>query len=243
MRFKRFNQEKVILNVRLSFGPIMMVQPFDERLISCSLNLVNAGTVDIEYHNKIFKFLTRYDMGLDKNVEDSLEMPAMTFGNPLETSTAATATTTAGITTTTTTTTSTSTTTPTITKDTIINSVQGVEEISNDELDKIFLKEEARETFIEKISEEEKEFVNGLEVNKQLAQPETEEEQGPVKDSIDRRFFNLDDKLFDDKSSMLFMLDKPSEINKIVNSAKRHQFDFTIVIMLVFLNACLRQFF
>ena len=61
---------KMIMNVRLSFGPIQVVQPFRERLVSCNLDLISADYVNLDFHNKIYKFLSREDIGLDKNPED-----------------------------------------------------------------------------------------------------------------------------------------------------------------------------
>jgi len=74
-RFRRSNWStdqfnKVIMNIRLSFGPIYVPQPINERLISCSLDLVNLETVQLDYQNKVFKFLSKNDIGLDKNADD-----------------------------------------------------------------------------------------------------------------------------------------------------------------------------
>ena len=80
---------KQIMNVRLSFGPIYVAQPIEERLVSCSLELVNPRTVRLDYHNKVFKFLTKNNMGLDLSVEDIVEKGRY---HKMETSTMATST-------------------------------------------------------------------------------------------------------------------------------------------------------
>lgn len=66
-------QNKPIMNIRLSFGPISVAQPIHDRVISCSLNLVNAQKMIMDYDNTVYKFLTSRDLGMDKNAEDVLE--------------------------------------------------------------------------------------------------------------------------------------------------------------------------
>ncbi len=75
-------ESKTIMNVRLGFGPIFVPQPIQDRVVSCSLDLVNADKMKIDYQNTVFKLLSSNDLGLDKNAEDLLEFNS---GNTLNT--------------------------------------------------------------------------------------------------------------------------------------------------------------
>ena len=73
-RIKRNSSaQKNIMNVRLSFGPIYVPQPFESRLISCNLDLINHKTLNADYDYKVFAFLSNQDLGVDMTAKDYAE--------------------------------------------------------------------------------------------------------------------------------------------------------------------------
>lgn len=53
--------------IRLGVGPIRIDAPFEQSLISCDLDLINADDVNLDHRSRVYKYLFKEDIGIDKD--------------------------------------------------------------------------------------------------------------------------------------------------------------------------------
>lgn len=61
---------KSFYKIRLGLGPVRIEEPFEQSLISCDLDLINADDVNLDHRSKVFKYLFKEDIGIDKDEMD-----------------------------------------------------------------------------------------------------------------------------------------------------------------------------
>lgn len=219
-RIKRSNRgNKNILNVRLSFGPIYVPQPFDSRLISCNLDLVNHQTMQAVYDHKVFGFLSQQDLGTDMTAQDYKETERSgkartsqnqksTFDRMAPTSTSSPVVVTS---------------TPTEIKRTR----QPVKDMTDDQLNKIFETETVIEDLEQKIIKEQgiekyERFTEKIQKDAADKQAKLEKEQ-LLKESEKEQVKKQDRRLFEMDEDFLSSLDKIEKIElpDIFNAANK----------------------
>lgn len=208
-------QNKSIMNVRLSFGPVHVSQPIENRLVSCTLDLVNDQTVQLDYHDKIFKFLSEKDMGLDKNYEDLMDMKMRKTHNTPVLDTTTRSSVSEEIT---------STSTPKMKPE---SSTHRIDEMSDEKLNEIFKEQEVIKDLEEIIKEHEIIKEQGIqkyetEILESIAKNEESEKE------FDRRF---DEHFAKDR---LFFIDPPTELK--FNASPKNVLDFYIFALVAFIH-------
>lgn len=61
------DNQKMFYRIRLGLGPVRIEAPFEQSLISCDLDLINADDVNLDHRSRVFKYMFKEDIGLDKD--------------------------------------------------------------------------------------------------------------------------------------------------------------------------------
>jgi len=61
---------KSFYTVRLIVGPVKIEEPFEQSLVSCDLDLINSDDVNLDHRSRVFKYLFKEDIGIDKDEQD-----------------------------------------------------------------------------------------------------------------------------------------------------------------------------
>jgi hypothetical protein len=61
---------KNFYTVRLIVGPVRIEEPYEQSLVSCDLDLINSDDVNLDHRSRVFKYLFKEDIGIDKDEQD-----------------------------------------------------------------------------------------------------------------------------------------------------------------------------